>query len=285
MIVIIFVTQNNFLKDGPWISDRLTPPWIFSTTCDTSHDWVGTPCSKSWTNWRGFNSVLGAQQMGGACCVYKNGRRTNKAASVGTTRCSATAQSDHTRQSRDGKSPTTKLIIENIPLSLKLGYKPRSAKMLMKPDHDWREWGTHPLAYWQEIPSHRNTFPPPSIPTPYWTMQGNAVSLWTRKAVPLCLTPGTLPAAAIPTVTSFADNVASQATSEGTPPAHCLRYHLRTTPPRMPRYHLRTTPPRMRYHLRTPPRTRQYTHSIGSWLDAVDWPRSQPFSGGVRGSQ
>ena len=134
-----------------------------------------------------------------------------------------------------------------------------------------------------EIPSH----PLPSQLSPDWTMHGNAGSLWTRKAVPLCLTPAlTLPPSASPT--SFAENVASQATSEGTPPAHCLRYHyLRTTPPRMPRYHLRTTPPRMRYHLRTPPRTRQHTHSIGSWLDAVDWPRSQPFSEGVRirGSQ
>ena len=228
--------------------------------------------------------------MGGACCIQK--RKTHEQS--GFSRRRLVVPRRHTLTTHDSPEMVSRQLrswlLKAYPCHTvsdktegtlaKLGYKPRSAKMLMKRDHDWREWGTHPLAYWQEIPPHRDTIPPPSIPTPDWTMHGNAGSLWTRKAVPLCLTPAlTLPPSASPT--SFAENVASQATSEGTPPAHCLRYHLRTTPPRMPRYHLRTTPPRMRYHLRTPPRTRQHTHSIGSW------PRSQPFSGGVRvrGSQ
>ena len=132
------------------------------------------------------------------------------------------------------------------------------------------------------------------------TMNGKRLDISSQQPASDAWSPGTLPPAA--SLTPFAENVASQATSEGTRPAHCLQYHLRTTPPRTryhlwttpprTRYHLRTTPSRTRYHLRTtpprtrshlrttPPRTRQQPHPLNSWFDAVDLPRSQPFLGG-----
>ena len=158
-------------------------------------------------------------------------------------------------QSTDGKElPATKLIIGNIPLSYsndeiegKLGCKPRS-EMLMERDRDEKggltRWLTGRRFLHIEIPSHR-------LPS--------QIHIGPCKA--------TLPPPA--SLTSIAENVVSQATSEGTRPAHCLQYHLRTTPPRT-RYRLRTTPPR----------TRQQPHPLNSWFDAVDWPRSPLFFGG-----